>query len=187
MYWPMASTIRDQFPFGDLDLSTVHRVAAQLDGVDPDDVHAALGMARTVVELLEEASRPLAERGLSPARWRLLIAVVFQSDDRGATIGSLAGHLGVREPTVTATVDRAERDGLVERRRDPDDGRVVRVVATDGGREAVRSLLPIVAGRVSALATAVGGADEIHRMTSAIDRGIQAMRSAVPPARGPSS
>ena len=180
----MGSTIRDQFPFGDLDAATVRRVAAGFDGVAPDDVHATLDLARTVVELLEEASLPLAERGLSPARWRLLIAVIFQADGDGATIGSLAGHLRVREPTVTATVDRAERDGLVERRRDPDDGRVVRVVATSAGRDAVRSILPVLAGRMSALTAGMGGAEEIRRVTASIAAGVDAVRSLPPPEAG---
>lgn len=183
----MASTIRDQFPFGDLDASTVRRATARLDGVDPDEAHAALAMARSAVDLLEEMSRPLAEEGLSPARWRLLIAVVFQSEDGGATIGSLASHLGVREPTVTATVDRAEADGLVERRHDPDDGRVVRVVASGAGHAAVRSMLPIVAARISALTAAVGGVEEMQRITASIELGIQAIRPEGLPGRERSS
>jgi DNA-binding MarR family transcriptional regulator len=43
---------------------------------------------------------------------------------------------------LTGLVDRAERDGVVERRADPRDRRVSRVFLTSRGRELITSLLP---------------------------------------------
>ncbi|AXK34047.1 MarR family transcriptional regulator [Streptomyces armeniacus] len=69
----------------------------------------------------------------------------------------LAGTEQISQPGITQLVTRLERDGLVERRPDPDDGRAVRVHITAAGREIGRSrhadrtrhLVPLVA-RLSA-------------------------------------
>lgn len=57
------------------------------------------------------------------------------------TPSELAGVLGVSGPTVSGLVDRLEAAGMVERHHDPDDGRVRRVVATDGAADALRDLV----------------------------------------------
>lgn len=46
----------------------------------------------------------------------------------------LVAVAGVAQPTMTELVSRLERDGLVARVPDPEDGRAVRVVLTDDGR-----------------------------------------------------
>ena len=51
------------------------------------------------------------------------------------TLGELAAHERVRPPTVTAAVVRLEERGLVVRRADPDDRRVVHVEITAAGRK----------------------------------------------------
>ncbi|MGW0531179.1 MarR family winged helix-turn-helix transcriptional regulator [Streptomyces sp. NPDC003032] len=45
----------------------------------------------------------------------------------------------VSQPGITQLINRLERDGLVERRPDPSDGRAVLVHITDAGREVGRS------------------------------------------------
>lgn len=50
----------------------------------------------------------------------------------------LAEELGVTVPTTTGLVDRLAREGLVERRPHPTDRRVVLVLPTAEGRDAVR-------------------------------------------------
>jgi DNA-binding MarR family transcriptional regulator len=47
----------------------------------------------------------------------------------------LAAEHGVRLPTMTAQINRLERDGLVERGRDGSDARVVTAALTAAGRE----------------------------------------------------
>lgn len=47
----------------------------------------------------------------------------------------LAAEHGVRLPTMTAQINRLERDGLVERGRDGSDARVVTAALTATGRE----------------------------------------------------
>jgi DNA-binding MarR family transcriptional regulator len=50
-------------------------------------------------------------------------------------ITELAEREAIAQPSVTALVTRLERDGLVERRPDPDDARAVQVHLTASGRE----------------------------------------------------
>ena len=66
----------------------------------------------------------LAPHGLHPGQDVLLLAVW---DTPGLRQAALAAVLGVEPPTVTRMVQRLERGGLIERRPDPHDGRVMLV------------------------------------------------------------
>jgi DNA-binding MarR family transcriptional regulator len=52
---------------------------------------------------------------------------------------ALAAVEGVAQPSMTALVTSLEKTGLVQRRPDPGDGRVVLVALTDDGREHLRT------------------------------------------------
>lgn len=158
--------IRELYPFGDLDHEVIERAAGFLPPDIVADVAAGLTLAARAVDLLEAVPAPLVDAGLTPARWRLLVALRFQADERGATIGELADHLAVREPTVTASVSRAERDGHVARRRDEADRRVVRVQLTSQGLETVASLIPAMVRRVTSVVHACGGREAVLDMAS---------------------
>jgi DNA-binding MarR family transcriptional regulator len=54
-------------------------------------------------------------------------------------ITDLAACEGVMQPSMTALVSALERSGLVERRRDPSDGRVSLVALTSQGTEYIRA------------------------------------------------
>ncbi len=55
-------------------------------------------------------------------------------------VGALAEEMGVSPPTVTATVRRLVRQGLVERRDDPRDRRVVLNLLSERGEGLMRRL-----------------------------------------------
>lgn len=57
------------------------------------------------------------------------------------SIGSLADALGVSRPAVTQLVDRLASYGMVERRPDPEDGRVVLVDYAPGEREIAQRII----------------------------------------------
>lgn len=61
----------------------------------------------------------------------------------GVSQAELAGTLCVDASTVTKTLGRLERRGLVERRPDPDDARVSRVFLSDAGRALVAPVLDV--------------------------------------------
>ncbi|HMC52493.1 MAG TPA: MarR family winged helix-turn-helix transcriptional regulator [Acidimicrobiales bacterium] len=82
--------------------------------------------------------------GITPAQHQLLLAI--RGHPTGPpTIGEVARHLLLRHHSVVGLVDRAEGVGLVERRADSDDGRVVRLALTPLG---VRRLDALAAAHV---------------------------------------
>lgn len=70
--------------------------------------------------------------GLTGPRLSALSVMVFGGP---ITMSALAAAEQVQPPTITKLVADLEREGLVERTRDPDDRRVLRVRATAKGRE----------------------------------------------------
>jgi DNA-binding MarR family transcriptional regulator len=86
------------------------------------------------------SERQAAAVGLTHAQHQLLVAVRGHPDERGPTIGELAGYLLVRHHSAVELVDRTQALGLVERRPDAEDQRVVRLVLTPEGEERVRAL-----------------------------------------------
>ncbi|NIQ93625.1 MAG: MarR family transcriptional regulator, partial [Desulfuromonadales bacterium] len=68
---------------------------------------------------------------ISPAQFDLLSQVAAEP---GLSQQALADRLLVTKGNVCGLLDRMERDGLVERRRDEEDRRINQVHATDKGR-----------------------------------------------------
>jgi DNA-binding MarR family transcriptional regulator len=89
--------------------------------------------------MLAELRRRLEDR-MTMARFDLLASLLRHD---GQTLAGLSRALLVTAGNVTGLVDRAERDGVVERRPDPDDRRVGRVWLTAEGRALIRSVLPM--------------------------------------------
>jgi DNA-binding MarR family transcriptional regulator len=77
-------------------------------------------------------------------------AVLATLEDAGPRrITELAAAERVAQPSMTVLVSRLERRGWVERRPDPEDGRVVMAAITDDG---ARALARVRAARAEALA-----------------------------------
>jgi DNA-binding MarR family transcriptional regulator len=74
-------------------------------------------------------------------------------------VAELSRVVAIEPPTMVRTVDRMVRDGLVERRPDPNDGRISRVYLTKRGR-ALRDELVARAKTVNARTLAQLSADE---------------------------
>ncbi len=91
----------------------------------------------------------------------------------GLRQADLAEQLGVEPPTITRMVHRLERGGLVERRRDQDDSRVMRIHPTPRAR-----LLEVNVRRVwseldAELISALGAADA-ERLRELVERARRA-------------
>jgi len=78
--------------------------------------------------------------GLTHVQHQLLVAIKGHPGGDPPTIGDLAGYLLLRPHSTVELVDRAEAAGLVQRMRDADDGRVVRVRLTPEGDHIVQRL-----------------------------------------------
>lgn len=96
---------------------------------------------RTALRRFERWSEERAKQvGLTPAQHQLLLAITGHTHDQGPTIGEIAEYLTVRHHSAVGLVDRAVEAGLVERIRDPQDSRVVRLIATALGEERIEAL-----------------------------------------------
>lgn len=84
--------------------------------------------------LAREAETMLAPIGLNPAYVPVLLAL---SSGGARTPKNLAQQAAVEQPTMTATIQRMERDGLVTRKANPDDGRSALIALTPTGYERI--------------------------------------------------
>ena len=89
----------------------------------------------------DELDRRLSQHGASLWNWVLLKEAAHAE---GASQRELAQHMGIEPPTLVRQLDKLAEDGLVERRPDPDDRRVVRVVVTPAGLERLQELHVVV-------------------------------------------
>jgi DNA-binding MarR family transcriptional regulator len=80
--------------------------------------------------------------GLTPAQHQLLVAIKGHPGDQDPTISELAEYLLLRHHSVVELVDRAATAGVVERSRDPVDGRLTRVALTSDGQARLNRLGP---------------------------------------------
>jgi DNA-binding MarR family transcriptional regulator len=109
------------------------------DGSEPD--YEALLAFRTALRRFNSWSESQARAvGLTHAQHQLLLAIKGHRDERGPTIGDIAGYLLLRHHSAVELINRAQAGGFVERHRDADDARVVRLRLTDKGAECIRGL-----------------------------------------------
>jgi DNA-binding MarR family transcriptional regulator len=78
--------------------------------------------------------------GLTHVQHQLLVAVKGHPGGVPPTVGDLAGYLLLRPHSMVELIDRAEAAGLVQRTRDAEDGRVVRVCLTAEGDQILQRL-----------------------------------------------
>jgi len=86
------------------------------------------------------------ERGktyvITPPQWGALSLLLVQD---GMTIGSMSQKRGVDAPAATGIITRLEENGLVERRHDREDRRVVKIYLTGEGRDISNTMVSAVA------------------------------------------
>jgi DNA-binding MarR family transcriptional regulator len=81
-----------------------------------------------------------AKVGLTHAQHQLMLAVKGHPDERGPTISQVADYLLIRHHSAVELASRTEALGFVKRVKDPDDGRVVRLLLTADGEGGIRLL-----------------------------------------------
>jgi DNA-binding MarR family transcriptional regulator len=89
----------------------------------------------------DELDRRLHEHGASLWNW-LLLDKAANADD--ASQRELAELMRIEPPTLVRHLDKLAEEGLVERRPDPADRRVLRVVVTDAGHARLSELRKVV-------------------------------------------
>ena len=89
------------------------------------------------------------------------------------TQAQLARRAAIEQPTMVRTIDRMERDGLVTRTPDPNDGRASRITLTDRGWTLRDQLVPLADG-VNRLATAALTDEEVATLRGLLARLVAA-------------
>ena len=118
--------------------------------------------ARIAASFSEEV-RPL---GATLQMWRVLAAL---RERDGRRMGDLSETTSIEVSTLTRLVDIMEKKGLVARRRDADDARVVALHVTPAGRRLTQRITPI-AERYEAVALAGFSATETKTLRAALRR-----------------
>ncbi|MCF3933088.1 MarR family transcriptional regulator [Acuticoccus sp. M5D2P5] len=137
---------------------------------DASDEESALGdllcfSIYSAEHAFSQLYRPLlAELGLTYPQY-LVLLLLWQRD--GRTVGELGRALRLQSNTLTPMLKRLESLGLIGRRRDPADERVVRVDLTEAGRALRARSIDIP----ECVAAATGlSADELRYATDLVNR-----------------
>jgi len=111
-------------------------------------------------------TRPsLREHQLSDQQWRVLRVL----GEHGAVeTGRVAREAFILGPSLTGVLARMERDGLVERYRDPQDARRSLIDATPAGRKLVRQLSSTIESHYAWLESSLGK-DKLSQLYALLD------------------
>lgn len=105
------------------------------DSVDVEAISLVFLLSRLAGQLLGELDvRVHRPRGWSWSGFRIMLAVLVMGPLEPRQVAPLAG---VTRASISAVLNTLERDGLVERRRDSADRRIVTIVLTETGRQQV--------------------------------------------------
>ena len=147
--------------------------------VQPDQVRSLLQLfllgraADGLLKLLEEA---IAEPGLSPARMRILMVLMFQLHDGKATPLLLAKKVGVTKPTMTGFLNALERDGFIGCVENEEDGRSVRIQLSPAGRAVVERVLPRLANAAHQLISQLDS-DRLPEMVGCLETALASVHT----------
>ena len=110
---------------------TVARIERDLlDAAFKAHLAAASALVPIRVELWEA-------RGLTLGQLRLMVLI---DREDGLPLGEVAQQMEVSPATITGITERLVRKGLIARRSDPSDRRLIRVVLTAAGSDAVHDI-----------------------------------------------
>lgn len=125
-------------------LEAWHRERPDLDVAPLSVLSRVTRLAR---HLDRERRAAFAEHGLEAYEFDVLSALRRSGAPYELTPGQLVRQTLVGSGTTTNRLDRLESRGLIDRRPDPEDGRVRRVRLTDRGRDRVDAAVADLLGR----------------------------------------
>ena len=98
-----------------------------------------LNLLRTADALARGSEGILKLAGLSPTQYNVL-RILRGAGESGLCSHEVGERMITRDPDITRLVDRLERRGLLARRRDHRDRRVITVRITEAGRRILKNL-----------------------------------------------
>jgi MarR family transcriptional regulator, organic hydroperoxide resistance regulator len=128
--------------------------------------------------------RRFADAGFAEVRasYGALLVPLFAED--GLRLGELARRARLSKQTVTTMARLLERDGLVERRPDPDDARATRLFLTKRARD-LESVVDSVLADIEQQVVELLGAGPAARLKQALTALVELVESAGPAATRP--
>jgi len=106
-----------------------------------DRDYSRLLTVRTGLRKFERwSAEQAAAHGLTASQHQLLLAVRGHADPKGPTISQVADYLLIRHHSAVELADRTEKAGLIERIRDTDDHRAVRLRLSPAGDRVLTAL-----------------------------------------------
>jgi len=140
---------------------------------DPEDLADAFFAVSHALK--RNVNARVQHTGLSLARLRVLFQLAERPSIR---IGELSQCVDVAPRTMTSTIEAMERDGLVTRRPDPNDGRATVVAITDAGRDSFAEGRRLHASVIADLFETLDGPQR-RALAEALDRLHEAATDAV--------
>ena len=158
-------------------------------GLDPSACEVFLHLLRTGDEAFRVTDAHFQAQGVSQGRFTVLMLLYDKTcgQTHVFTPAQLADQAGVTRATMTGLIDTLERDGMVTRKPDPTDRRMLSVELTPHGVAFLERLLPEHFRRISLL---VSSLDENERRTLVALLGKIAAQAAAafpPPVAPPSA
>jgi MarR family transcriptional regulator for hemolysin len=136
-----------------------------------------LALFTQAAKLLREAADEAMSRHGVRVGQHIVLTVLWEQD--GLTPGEIARRLGTATPTIVNTATRMEEAGLVVRRPDPADARLVRLHLTPRARS-VRESVRDARAALERQATATLTAAELDHLRSALTKIITQLRNGPP-------
>ncbi|PZE54034.1 MarR family transcriptional regulator [Curtobacterium sp. MCPF17_001] len=135
---------------------------------------------------LEQASTALRNRlrdrtGVSGTDLSVLQYVWrARSGDRSVRVKDLTSHLGLTGPAVTGVIDRLERQGILQRVPNPEDGRSRFIELTPGQEQVFAAALDSTNEQLHELLSSFSERER-RRLVRIVDRIVSALDEGVPP------
>jgi DNA-binding MarR family transcriptional regulator len=123
--------------------STLHEELGESQPFQVPEQEAYLNLVRTHALLSDEVAELFKQHHLSQPLYNVL-KVVARVGKAGMPSQSITQYMVARDPDITRLVDRLQKDRLIERERDEQDRRIVRVRVTQSGLDAIEKLDPLI-------------------------------------------
>jgi len=132
------------------DADILKKFAERYPDADVDRVLQFLTLLHTASDLSAGLDRFLATHQLLQGRWWVLILLMRESDVT-STPSRLAQQAGVSRATMTGLLDGLEREALIKRLTDTEDGRKTYVRLTAAGQAKLDAVMPDYYQRLNSL------------------------------------
>lgn len=110
---------------------------------EQDEIAAWRGVLLAQHRVVSAIERDLAAAGMVPLTWYDVLLELDAVPGRCLRMQDLGNRVVLSRSRVSRLVDDLERDGLVQRSPDPDDGRATLACLTPAGRRAFRRAAPV--------------------------------------------